>query len=246
MSHRDQGHHHPGEAADLGRVHAARVDHQLRLDRSLVGDDAAHPAPLELDRSDPGVLKDLGAAASGSGREGERELARVEVAVGRQVGRAQHAVDRHRREEPLGFGGRNQFQGQSEGLGPAGLARQLLHSLATGREPQRADLVPPGVQLDLLAEGSVKLDRAHHHPGEAQGAAELADQPGRVEGRAAGELRPLDEHGIGPAQAREPIEDGAAAHAAADDDGAGLRGCSAQAEAAAVAGRTSGVAAEPR
>jgi len=246
VGHRDQRHHDPGEAPDLGREHAARVDDELGLDRALVGDHPADATTLELDRRDAGLLADLGAAAPGSGGESEGELARVEVAVGGQVGGAEHAVDRHRREEPLSFRGRDQLQGQPEGLGPTGLARQLLHPLAAGGKPKRADLVPAGLQADLLAEGAIELDRAHHHPGQAQRAAQLADEAGRVEGRPAGQLRTLDQHGVGPAQPCEPVEDGAAAHAAADHDGAGLRPHCAQAEAALVAGRTSGVAAEPR
>src|SRR5262249_45373866 len=87
------------------------------------------------------------------------------------------------------------------------------------------DLAPPGLEADLLSERPVQLDRAHHHPGEAERAAQLADEPRGVERRAARQLGPLDEDDVAPAEPREPVEDRAAADTAADHDhlGAGLQ-----------------------
>ena len=59
---------------------------------------------------------------------------------------------------------------------------------------------------------------SHHHPGQAERAAELADEPGRVEGRAARQVGALDEHDVGPAEPGQPVEDRAAADTAADHD----------------------------
>ena len=50
---------------------------------------------------------DLGAAVACALRQRERQLARVDVAVGRKVGGAEHAVRRHRREEALRLVGRD-------------------------------------------------------------------------------------------------------------------------------------------
>ena len=61
--------------------------------------------------------------------ERERELARVDVAVGGQEGGAEHAVRRHRREERLRLLGRDQLEREAERLRPAGLPRDLLHPL---------------------------------------------------------------------------------------------------------------------
>ena len=71
---------------------------------------------------------------------------------------------------------------------------------------------------DLVRERAVELDGVHHHPGQAERAAELADEPGRVERRAARQVGALDEHDVVPAESGEPVEDGAAADAAADHD----------------------------
>ncbi len=218
MRHRHDGHVHARERAELLREHAARVDDDLGLDLALVGDDAGDAAALDRDAGDARVLVDLRAAAACALREREGELRRVDVAVGRQVGGAEHAVGRHRREQPLRLGRGDQLERQPERLRPARLARELLHPLLGRRQPQRADLAPAGLEPDLVPERPVQLDRVHHHLRQRERAAQLAHQPRRVERRAARQLRPLDEHGVGPAELRQPVEDRAAADTAADHD----------------------------
>src|ERR687897_38550 len=51
--------------------------------------------------------------------------------------------------------------------------------------------------------------------------ATMADEPGGMPGRAAGEPPLLDEHDVALAHLRQVIGDGAADHAAADDDDLG-------------------------
>ena len=219
VRHRDDRHRHARQAADLAGEHAARVDDDVGLDRAGVGLDARHAPALDADCRDPRRRENLGATAAGAFRKRERQLARIDVAVGGQVGGAEHAVLGHRRKElPRALGG-DELERQPERLRPAGLASQLLHPLFRRREPQRPDLVPAGVETDLLAERPVEVDRGHHHLREAQRAAQLADEPRRVERRAARQVGALDEHDVVPAQPRQPVEDRAATDAAADDDG---------------------------
>ena len=220
MRHRDQRHGDAHEAADLRGEHPARVDHEIGVDVALVRDDAFYAAAYDLDARDACFLADLGAAAACAFDEGEGELARVDVAVGREEGRAEDAVDGHRREHALGLLSGDELQGQAEGLGPAGLAGQLLHALLARGQAQRADLVPAGLEADLLAQRSVQLDRVHHHLRQAERAAQLADQAGGVESRAAGDSRTLDEDDLGPAQAGEPVEDRGPADSSTDHNGA--------------------------
>ena len=221
VRHRDHRDDDAGERADLGGEHPAGVDDDLGLDAAPVGLDRLDPAALDLDPGHPRVRLDLGAAAPGALGEREGELARVDVAVGGEVGGAEDAVGRHRREEPLRLLRRDQLEREAERLRPAGLARELLHALLRGGEPQRADLVPAGLEPDLVAERPVQLDRAHHHLRQAQRAAQLADEAGGVERRAARQVGALDEHDVVPAELRQPVEDGAAADAAADHDDPG-------------------------
>ena len=218
VRHRDERHVDSRERAELLREHPARVDDHLGLDRALVGDDAEDAAALDRDLGDAGVGVDLGAAAPRALGEREGELRRVDVAVGGEEGRAEDALGRHRREEPLRLLRRDQLEGEAEGLRPAGLAGELLQPLRGGREPERADLAPAGLELDLGAEGPVQLDRAHHHLRERERAAQLPDEPGGVEGRARREVGAVDEDGVRPAELGQPVEDRAAPDPASDHD----------------------------
>ena len=160
--------------------------------------------------------RDLRAAPARPLGERERQLARVDVAVGREEGGTEHAVGRHRREELLRLVGRDQLERQAERLRPAGLARDLLHPLGRRREPERPDLVPARLEADLRLERAVQVDALHHHLRERERAAELADEPRGVERRAARELGALDEDDVVPAEPGEPVQDRAAADAASD------------------------------
>jgi hypothetical protein len=171
VRHRDDRDGDAGQPSDLGREHAAGVDDGLCLDTAGVCFDRPDPAALHLDPGDSGVRVDLGAAAPGALGEGEGQLARIDVAVRRQIGRAQHALRRDRREEPLRLLRRDELERQPEGLCPAGLAGELLHPLLGRGQAQRADLAPPGLEADFVAERPVELDGAHHHLRQAQRAA---------------------------------------------------------------------------
>ena len=113
---------------------------------------------------------------------------------------------------------RDQLERQAEGLGPAGLAAQLLEPFRARREPQRADLVPRRVRAGLGGQAPVEVGAVHHHLGERDRAPQLADEPGRVERRARGQLRPVDQDDVGPAALGEVVRDRRPADAAADDD----------------------------
>ncbi len=85
-------------------------------------------------------------------------------------------------------------------------------------EPQPAELVPAGVVPRQLLQLGVEPDRVLHHPRQRERRAQLPDEPGRVPGRAVRELVLLDEERVRPALLREVVQDGAADHAAPDDD----------------------------
>ncbi len=69
-----------------------------------------------------------------------------------------------------------------------------------------------------LLEAAVEVDGVHVHPGERRVGAELADEPGGVERRAAGQLVAFEEHDVGLAKLGQVVGDARAAEAAADDD----------------------------
>ena len=215
VRHRHERDAHARHAADLGREHAAGVDHHLGLDVPAVGLDAAHAAAGDVDRGHARVGVDVAAALARALGERVGQQARVEVAVGRQPRGAEHAVGGHEREALLRLLGGEQLERQPERLRPARLAARLLPALGRGRQPQPAALDPAAV------ERPVELDRVHHHPRQRHRAAQLPDEPRRVERRAGRQLRALDEHHVLPAQLGEVVGDRAAAHAPADDHAAG-------------------------
>ena len=216
MRVRDDRHLDAGHPADLRRVHPAGVHDHVGPDRPLVGDDAPAAAALDDHVEHARALLDLGAEQARPVGQGERELAGIEVAVLRQERGGDDAVGRHRREELLRLGRRDDLDRQAEALRPAGLALDLLVALLRRREPQAAELVPAGILAGLAGQVGVEADRVLHHLRQADGRAQLADEPGRVPRRAVREAVLLDEHDVLPPQLGEVVEDRAPADAAAD------------------------------
>ncbi len=101
VGHRDERHAHARHPPDLGRVHAARVDHHVGLDVAAVGLHAAHAPAAHVDPGHARVRVDVAAALARALGERVGEQARVEVAVGRQPRGAEHAVGGHQREALL-------------------------------------------------------------------------------------------------------------------------------------------------
>ena len=155
--------------------------------------------------------------ARGGGQR-ERQLARIEVAVVGDERRGNDALRRHRREELLRLARAHDLHRQPERLRPRRLTAQLLVPRLRRREPQAAELVPPGIVAGQLLQLGVQPDRVLHHPRERDRAAQLADQAGAVPGRPVRELVLLDEHRVLPPLLREVIEDRAADHTSADHD----------------------------
>ena len=129
VRHRDKRDVDPGKSADLARIHAAGVDHDLRLDLTLVGDDACDATLLDVDAGDSRRGVDLRPAPACALGERKRQLARIDVPVTRQVRGTENAVHGHRRKQLLRLRRGDQLERQPEGLRPAGLPGDLLHPL---------------------------------------------------------------------------------------------------------------------
>ena len=123
MRHRDEWQGEPGHGGNFQCVDPAGVHDHVRLDCTLIGRNFADAALCDLETGDPDALADAGSAASGAFRQREGQSARIEVAVGRKEGRADHAIDRHQRKAPLGFRGAHQLERQTEARTPSGLSR---------------------------------------------------------------------------------------------------------------------------
>ena len=220
MGHGDHGHAHAGHAPDLGRVHAGGVDDHLGLDLAALRADALDPAVIDLDPRDAGVREHLSAAGTGPVGERVGELRGVEVAVGRQPGRPPDALGRHQRKQLTRLVGRDQLHRQAEGLRPARLTAKLLEALVARGEADAAALDPTRIVLGLGSQAPVEVDRVHHHLGQGDGVAKLADEPGGVEGRPGGELGALEQDDVVPTELGEVVGNRGPADAATDDHAA--------------------------
>ena len=163
MRHRDDRDVHPGESADLPCVHSAGVDDDLGLDLSSIRFDRLRAAPRNPDPGHACRGIDLGASPARALSERERELTRIDVAVGRKKGSPEHAFGLERREELLRLSRRDQLERKAERLCPSCLACDLVHPRRCGGEAERADLVPARLEAHLALQIPVELDRAHHH-----------------------------------------------------------------------------------
>ena len=225
VRHRHDRHPDSDEAGDLGGEHAAAVDDDLALDVTAVGAHTGDPPPVGRDRRDPRALRDPRPARPG--RRGQRvaEPRRVDLPVGRRVRRPEHAVGGHQREQRGGLLRGDQLQGQARPLRPGRLPADLLQPLRARRQPQRPRLHPPGRAVAPgLLQPPVQVRGPPVHPGQGRVGPQLAHQAGRVEGRAAGELRALEEQHVALAALDEVVRHARPADAATDDHDAGAGG----------------------
>src|SRR2546428_2732943 len=155
-----------------------------------------------------------------AGAVGERpgERRGIDPAVGRQVGGALHSGNAHQREQVARFLRRDQTQRQPEGARPADLALELEETFFRRRQAQASHLAPAGIAPGVVPESSIELDARHVDSRQRDGRAELAHEPGRVEGGAAGQLTAIEDEDVVAARDRQVIRDAAAGDAADDDD----------------------------
>ncbi len=221
MLHGLQRHAHPGKSADrLGPLPGAQR-HHVAGDLAPSGAHARHPALLDAKAGDGAVLDDAHAVLPCAAGERLGDVGRVRLAVGRQESGADQVGRVHQRPQILGLGGREQMHLEAEAARGGGLAPELDHAVGIAGKAQAAVALPARRLAGLGLEPLVQLDRVLEQPGDVGVAAQLADEPGGMPGRARGQLVALEQHDVAPAGAGEVVGDRAADDAAADDDAAG-------------------------
>jgi hypothetical protein len=216
--HRLQRHAHVRHAADLGRPLAGAIDQRLARDLALGGDDAGHAPARRSKAGDGDVLHDHRAVLPGALGERLGEVGRVGLSVGRQERGAEDVRHVHQGPQVLCFLRRDQVHLQPEGMGHGRLAPDLGHALGVAGEPQAPVLLEAGRQPGLGFEALVELDRILEKLRDVGAGAQLADQPGGVKRRAAGELVALQQQHVLRPGAGEMVGGRAADDAAPDDD----------------------------
>ena len=204
MGERDDRHLDPDERSDLVRVHAGRVHDDVRLDRVALGEaDAGHAPALDVDAGHPRSGPHPRAATLSALRERHREVRRVQVPVGGQVGRPLDPRRVEQRPELAPPPPSRRCAEAGRRFGPnrptAGAPRSAPSTTRVGANPPRArrDRCRSPVRAARYSSTPyiIIFVRLTLDP-------ELTDQPGRVEGRAARELGAVDEQHVVPSHLR--------------------------------------------
>ena len=216
--HREHGQfqaHHP---AHLTGPQPAGVDDVLGVDLAALGDDVPRAVGALTKVAHPGVLVDLGAGLPGAGGVGPGDPGRVDVTLGPVEQRADEVLLLQQREHPLGLGRRDDLHLHAE-VTAAGLGHpQPVHPLPVAGQRQPARHVNAAVLAGALLDLAVQPDGVLLQLRDIGVAVERVHAARGVPGGAGGELLPLHEHDIGPAELGEVVQDRGAHHTAADDD----------------------------
>jgi hypothetical protein len=130
------------------------------------------------------ALEDLRATLPRALGQRHGDVGRVALAVERQVHRAHHAVDVQMRIHLTDFGRRNLAHVDIEGARKRGVAVDFVLAFLGQSDGDRTDLAHAGGDSGFGLELDVEVGGIFREPRHVLRAAQLADQSGRVPGRA--------------------------------------------------------------
>src|SRR3954469_21271434 len=203
------------------RPHPGTVDYEVCLDETPVRLQAAGTAGLDDDARHTDALENAGATLAGALCQGLGRVNRVGLAVARQVHGTDEVVHSHHRPERMRLTRREDVHLKTEAPRHGGAAHELFKTFVIGGEPKRAGLDEARWLSGFLPQGRIELGRVLGEAREVMRRAELPDEPGRMPGRAAGELLALEEHDVPATAEGQMVCNAAANDAAAHDHDAG-------------------------
>ena len=221
--HHDDGQGQPHHGADFDGEGAGGVDHDFGRDGPLVRRHRPFAVGLLRKTRDPGVAVDLGAAHARALGHGLGCARRVDKAVRRGVGAADHVIEREEGMEGLDFIGADYLERQVEVARLGAQLLELVHAVPGRRQPDAAVLVEAGGLAGLGLEPLVKVGAVRLHLGHIEADFEMGRVARRVPGRARGQLALLHQHHVRPTQLGQVIKQAAAEDAAADHHHARMR-----------------------
>ena len=210
--------------AQLARPHAAAIDHDIGLDYALAGAHTTHLSAFGQNLFDKSVFEQARTVHARALCQRLGKVAGVGGAVARHEDAAKHALGIH---QGPALGNLRRLEERcldSEQAGEVGLAPELGHTLVIQRDGDGTVLPKPRVLAGLGLDFLQQLDTIAGKRRGGVAALQLADKPGGMPGRAAGQLFPFQQHHIAPACLGKVIGDGTAMNAAADDNGLGAVG----------------------
>ena len=210
--------------AQLARPHAAAIDHDIGLDHAFTGAHAAHLSAVAQNLFHKSVFEQARAIHARTLCQRLGEIAGVGGPVARHQDTAKHALGIHQGPALGNLRCLEERGLDTEQAGEIGLAPELGKTLVVQRDGDGSVLpksrVLAGLCLDLLQQ----LDTIAGKRGGGVAALQLADKPGGMPGRAAGQLLSFKQDHIAPAGLGQVIGDGTAMNATADDNGLGMVG----------------------
>ena len=209
--HRDARH-----SPDLARPHPGAVHHDLARYVATGRPHARDAAVLHADRGHAGVLEDGRPALPRAASQRERRVDGIGAPVAWQPQGAHEVVDANERPAAARLRGRDDLHVDVEAARHGGEALELVHALPRPREAHAAGTPEARGLARLRLEPLVEIGAVLREPREVLRRAKLADEPGRVPGRATGDVAPLQQEHVAPAQLREVVGDAAAGDAAAN------------------------------
>ena len=217
MLNRNDGDVDPDHASGAPREIPRRRHDVLADDVALVGDHLPFAALKPLDRGDGGMTVDLAAAVAGRARQRLGQVGGLDVAVLRMLDRADDSVDVAQRPNVLDLGRRQELHlDAADRRGDAGIIIVLVEPVAGAREADVGHLAQADVEARLLFERLVESDRIFVDLPDRITEIEQGQKPGRMPGRAGGQLLAFDENAVGPTLLDEMVERRDADHAPAD------------------------------
>ena len=172
----------------VARPHAAADHDVVGFDIAAGGRNAGDLVAVVLDRGDFGVLEYLCAAIARAFRQRLADIDRVGVAVGWNVDAAEQVAAVDQRVALLDFVGANDVDFEVEHFGHRRAALEFFKAFVVGGDRYRSALPVAGRLAGFVFESAVELTRVLRELGHVDGRAQLADESGRVPGRAAGQL----------------------------------------------------------
>ncbi len=208
--------------AGLGRQLATpqpRGEHDLlALEVAPLGADADHPATVEDEVGDLGVLEDPYAALPGPLGHRHRHVDRVGPPLVGGPEAVDDVVGADQRHQVGHLARRQHVLGHPHRAHVRRLAAEALVGARRRGQLEVAASTEPGGEPRLLLQPRVQLGGVARHPQRVLGRAARDHLSRRVPGGARGELLALQEHDVGRTEEREVVGDRRTDHAATDDD----------------------------
>jgi hypothetical protein len=211
--------HLPGSPGEV----AGGADHVLAGDVAAIGLDQPLAAGRALDAEDGRVAVDLAPARPAPLGQRLGEVRRLDVAVVRVLDGTQEVLRLAERPDLLHLRGREHVHPDAQRVGDALVGHELVPAVPRPGEADVRDRLEADGLARLLFQRPVKRHRGPVELADGVAHVEQRQEAGGMPGRAGGELLPLEEDDVAPAELRELVERGDPDHAAADHDHARMR-----------------------